>query len=139
MSKIIGIDLGTTNSCMSVMEGLEPVVLENAEGARTTPSVVAFTKSGERLVGQAAKRQAITNAANTIYSVKRFMGRGLNDISSHDSLPYQFIDSPGMLQLKTVAEGIETQAQADALCALGCHLGQGFLFAKPGPLPASSA
>ncbi|MFZ4386903.1 MAG: Hsp70 family protein, partial [Chthoniobacterales bacterium] len=75
MSKILGIDLGTTNSCMSVMEGGEPVVLENSEGARTTPSVVAFSKSGERLVGQAAKRQAITNAQNTIFSVKRFMGR----------------------------------------------------------------
>ena len=69
MSKILGIDLGTTNSCMSVMEGGEPVVLENSEGARTTPSVVAFSKSGERLVGQAAKRQAITNAQNTIFSV----------------------------------------------------------------------
>ena len=75
MSKILGIDLGTTNSCMSVMEGGEPVVLENSEGARTTPSVVAFSKSGERLVGQAAKRQAITNPQNTIFSVKRFMGR----------------------------------------------------------------
>ncbi|MFM8887539.1 MAG: Hsp70 family protein, partial [Chthoniobacterales bacterium] len=75
MSKILGIDLGTTNSCMSVMEGGEPVVLENSEGARTTPSVVAFAKNGERLVGQAAKRQAVTNPTNTVFSVKRFMGR----------------------------------------------------------------
>jgi molecular chaperone DnaK len=67
MSKILGIDLGTTNSCMAVMEGGQPVVLENAEGARTTPSVVAFSKDGERLVGQAAKRQAITNPKNTIF------------------------------------------------------------------------
>ena len=66
MAKILGIDLGTTNSCMSVMDGGEPVVLENSEGARTTPSVVAFTKSGERVVGQAAKRQAVTNPTNTI-------------------------------------------------------------------------
>ena len=66
MSRILGIDLGTTNSCMAVMEGGEPVVIPNAEGARTTPSVVAFTKSGERLVGQAAKRQAITNPRNTV-------------------------------------------------------------------------
>ncbi|HRQ89007.1 MAG TPA: Hsp70 family protein, partial [Bacteroidia bacterium] len=71
MSKILGIDLGTTNSCMAVMEGGQPVVLENAEGARTTPSVVAFSKDGERLVGQAAKRQAITNPRNTIFSAKR--------------------------------------------------------------------
>jgi molecular chaperone DnaK len=75
VGKVIGIDLGTTNSCVAVMEGGEPVVIPNAEGARTTPSVVAFTKSGERLVGEVAKRQAITNSENTIYSIKRFMGR----------------------------------------------------------------
>ena len=75
MAKILGIDLGTTNSCMAVMEAGEPVVLENSEGARTTPSVVAFSKTGERLVGQAAKRQAVTNSQNTVFSVKRFMGR----------------------------------------------------------------
>lgn len=74
MSKIIGIDLGTTNSCVAVMEGGEPVVIANAEGARTTPSVVAFTKDGERLVGQVAKRQAITNPEKTIISIKRDMG-----------------------------------------------------------------
>ena len=74
MGKIIGIDLGTTNSCVSVMEGGEPVVIANAEGARTTPSVVAFTKDGERLVGQVAKRQAITNPERTIISIKRDMG-----------------------------------------------------------------
>src|SRR5579862_1657518 len=79
MGKVIGIDLGTTNSCVAVMEGGEPVVIPNAEGNRTTPSVVAFTKSGERLVGQVAKRQAITNSENTIFSVKRFMGRKAND------------------------------------------------------------
>ena len=73
MAKILGIDLGTTNSCMAVMEGGEPSVLENSEGKRTTPSVVAFSKNGERLVGEAAKRQAVTNPRNTIYSVKRFM------------------------------------------------------------------
>ena len=71
MAKILGIDLGTTNSCMAVMEAGEPVVLENSEGARTTPSVVAFAKGGERLVGQAAKRQAVTNPRNTIFSAKR--------------------------------------------------------------------
>ena len=74
MSKIIGIDLGTTNSCVAVMEGGEPVVIANAEGARTTPSVVGFTKTGERLVGQVAKRQAITNPDRTISSIKRHMG-----------------------------------------------------------------
>src|SRR5438045_8899775 len=80
MAKVLGIDLGTTNSCMAVMEGGDPVVLENSEGARTTPSIVAFTKSGERLVGQAAKRQAITNPQNTISSIKRFMGRKFDEV-----------------------------------------------------------
>ncbi|MFV0416047.1 MAG: molecular chaperone DnaK [Chthoniobacterales bacterium] len=92
MSKILGIDLGTTNSCMSVMEGGEPVVLENSEGARTTPSIVAFSKSGERLVGQAAKRQAVTNAANTIFSVKRFMGRKFEEVKDElDRVPYKLV------------------------------------------------
>ena len=79
MAKVIGIDLGTTNSCVAVMEGGEPVVIPNAEGSRTTPSVVAFTKNGERLVGEVAKRQAITNSENTIFSIKRFMGRKYDD------------------------------------------------------------
>ncbi len=79
MGKILGIDLGTTNSCMSVMEGGEATVLENSEGARTTPSVVAFAKNGERLVGQAAKRQAVTNAKNTVFAVKRLIGRKFKD------------------------------------------------------------
>src|SRR5258708_33937568 len=79
MPKTVGIDLGTTNSVIAVMEGGEPVVIENSEGARTTPSGVAFTKSGERLGGQAAKRQAVTNARNPIYSIKRFMGGKLDE------------------------------------------------------------
>src|SRR5690606_18685975 len=82
MGKIIGIDLGTTNSCVAVMEGNEPVVIQNSEGGRTTPSVVAFTKDGERLVGAPAKRQAITNPKNTVASVKRFMGRMYNEVES---------------------------------------------------------
>ncbi|MCQ2397506.1 MAG: Hsp70 family protein, partial [Lentisphaeria bacterium] len=77
--KVLGIDLGTTNSCMAIMEGTEAKVIPNAEGHRTTPSVVAFTKNGERLVGEQAKRQAVTNPAGTIYSIKRFMGRKLNE------------------------------------------------------------
>ena len=79
MSKVIGIDLGTTNSCVAVMEGGEPVVIANSEGARTTPSVVGFTKTGDRLVGQVAKRQAITNPENTVSSVKRFIGRSYDE------------------------------------------------------------
>ncbi len=79
MGKVIGIDLGTTNSCVAVMEGGEPVVIPNSEGSRTTPSVVAFTKNGERLVGEVAKRQAITNSENTVFSIKRFMGRKFDD------------------------------------------------------------
>src|SRR5665213_635246 len=78
-NKVLGIDLGTTNSCMSIMEGGEPVVIANSDGARTTPSVVGFTKSGERLVGRVAKNQAITNPTNTVFSIKRFMGRKLHD------------------------------------------------------------
>ncbi|MGA8657387.1 MAG: molecular chaperone DnaK [Chthoniobacterales bacterium] len=92
MAKILGIDLGTTNSCMAVMEGGEPVVLENSEGARTTPSIVAFTKSGERLVGQAAKRQAVTNSQNTVFSIKRFMGRKYEEVQNEAKrVPYKII------------------------------------------------
>jgi len=92
MAKIIGIDLGTTNSCVAVMEGGEPKVIPNEEGGRTTPSIVAFTKSGERLVGQVAKRQAITNPENTIYSVKRFMGRRLNEVGDEMKMvPYKVV------------------------------------------------
>ena len=94
MSKILGIDLGTTNSCMAVMEAGEPVVLENSEGARTTPSVVAFTKSGERLVGQAAKRQAITNPTNTIFSAKRLIGRKFSELTDSDKkAPYKIVEA----------------------------------------------
>src|SRR5467141_4427710 len=90
MGKIIGIDLGTTNSCVAVMEGGEPKVIPNEEGGRTTPSVVAFTKAGERLVGQVAKRQAITNPENTVYSIKRFMGRRYDEVSEElKMVPYK--------------------------------------------------
>jgi molecular chaperone DnaK len=92
MGKIIGIDLGTTNSCVAVMEGNDPVVIPNSEGGRTTPSVVAFTKNGERLVGQPAKRQAITNSKNTIFSIKRFMGRNINEVTDEKTkIPYEVI------------------------------------------------
>jgi molecular chaperone DnaK len=94
MSKILGIDLGTTNSCMAIMEAGEPVVLENSEGARTTPSVVAFTKDGERLVGQSAKRQAITNPGNTIFSAKRLIGRKFSELSdSEKKAPYKIVEA----------------------------------------------
>ena len=104
MSKVIGIDLGTTNSCVSVMEGGEPVVIANAEGARTTPSVVAFTKTGERLVGQVAKRQAITNPDRTIISIKRDMGTDRRvDIDGKKYTP-QEISAMILQKLKTDAE-----------------------------------
>ena len=90
MSKIIGIDLGTTNSVVAVMEGGEPTVITNSEGGRTTPSVVAFAKDGNRLVGQVAKRQAVTNPENTVYSIKRFMGRRFNEVSEEKKqVPYK--------------------------------------------------
>ena len=94
MAKILGIDLGTTNSCMAVMEAGEPIVLENSEGARTTPSVVAFAKGGERLVGQAAKRQAVTNPRNTIFSAKRLIGRKFAELTEEDrKLPYVIVEA----------------------------------------------
>jgi len=90
MGKTIGIDLGTTNSCVAVIEGGEPKVIPNPDGARTTPSIVAFTKDGERLVGQLAKRQAITNPSNTVFSIKRFMGRRYGEVSSElATIPYK--------------------------------------------------
>src|SRR5437773_11733061 len=97
MAKIIGIDLGTTNSVVAVMEGGEPTVIPSAEGGRTIPSVDAFTKTGERLVGQPAKRQAISNPANTVYSIKRFMRRRCDEPQlqpSKDSVPYKVDQEP---------------------------------------------
>src|SRR5687768_17342611 len=96
MAKTIGIDLGTTNSCMAVLEGGEPTVIENSEGGRTTPSVVAFAESGERLVGTVAKRQAVTNPTNTIFSIKRFMGRKEAEVKEEESIvPYSVVSGPG--------------------------------------------
>src|SRR4051794_5103876 len=104
MAKIIGIDLGTTNSVVAVLEGGEPKVIPNEEGARTTPSVVGFSKSGERLVGQVAKRQAITNPENTIYSIKRFMGRRYNEVNDEMKMvPYKVIQKGDHLDV--VAQG----------------------------------
>ncbi len=105
MSKIIGIDLGTTNSVVAVMEGGEPKVIPNAEGNRTTPSVVAFTKSGERLVGQVAKRQAVTNPENTIFSIKRFMGRKFDEVTEEMKMvPYK-IERAENGDVRIVVEG----------------------------------
>ena len=97
MGKVIGIDLGTTNSCVAVMTGGEPVVIPNSEGSRTTPSVVAFTDKGERLVGAIAKRQAITNPENTIFSIKRLIGRKFNAPEVNEAkkrLPYKIVEAP---------------------------------------------
>ena len=95
MSKILGIDLGTTNSCMAVMDGGQATVLENSEGARTTPSIVAFTKTGERIVGQAAKRQAVTNPRNTVFSAKRLIGRKYAELTADDKkVPYTIVEAP---------------------------------------------
>ncbi|MFN3426013.1 MAG: molecular chaperone DnaK [Candidatus Thermochlorobacter sp.] len=101
MGKIIGIDLGTTNSCVAVMQGNEPVVIANSEGYRTTPSVVGFTKTGERVVGHPAKRQAITNAKNTVYSIKRFMGRGYAEVTEEIKMvPYEVINEGGQARVR---------------------------------------
>src|SRR5438552_17187735 len=95
MSKVVGIDLGTTNSVVAVLEGDSPTVIANSEGGRITPSVVAFTKEGERLVGQVAKRQAVTNPENTIYSIKRFMGRKYTEITEEAKMvSYKVVQAP---------------------------------------------
>ncbi len=109
MAKIIGIDLGTTNSCVAVLEGGEPKVIANEEGARTTPSIVAFSKSGERLVGQVAKRQAITNPENTIFSIKRFMGRRYDEVNDEMKMvPYKVVQQGD--HVAVVAQGKEYTA-----------------------------
>ncbi len=115
-SKIIGIDLGTTNSVVAVMEGGDPVVIPNAEGGRTTPSVVAFTKDGERLVGQVAKRQAVTNPKQTIFSIKRFMGRRLNEIPEEiKRIPYKVVDGPNGLAAVEIAGKRYTPPEISAM------------------------
>src|SRR4051812_13335222 len=130
MSKVIGIDLGTTNSCMAVMEGGEPTVIPNAEGGRTTPSVVAFTKDGQRLVGTPAKRQAVTNPKNTIFSIKRFMGRKASEVSEEQKIvPYEVAAGPnGDARVKAgdkvvpppeISAMILQKLKADALAYLG--------------------
>src|SRR5882757_9935813 len=106
MPKTVGIDLGTTNSVIAVMEGGEPVVIPNAEGSRTTPSVVAFTKTGERLVGQLARRQAAVNPENTVYSIKRFMGRLLSEVGDERSqVPYKVVaGKDGRVEIEVAGE-----------------------------------
>jgi molecular chaperone DnaK len=110
MAKVLGIDLGTTNSCMAVMDAGDPLVLENSEGKRTTPSVVAFTKSGERVVGDAAKRQAVTNSRNTIYSIKRFMGRKFDEVQEEiKRMPYKVVKASNGDCAVEVEEGGKTK------------------------------
>src|SRR5262252_11037801 len=120
MAKVIGIDLGTTNSCMSVMEGGEPVVLENSEGRRVTPSVVAFSRTGERLVGDAAKRQAVTNSRNTIYSIKRFMGRKFSEVEEERKrVPYKVVSGPnGDAYVEVEVEGKPKQFSPAEISAM---------------------
>src|SRR5437868_9601635 len=116
MAKIIGIDLGTTNSCVAVMEGGEPKVIANEEGGRTTPSVVGFTKTGERLVGQVAKRQAITNPENTVYSIKRFMGRRYDEVQEEIKLvPYEVVRGPNDLAVVKVGAKTYTPPEISAM------------------------
>src|SRR5690606_29946433 len=97
MAKVIGIDLGTTNSCVAIMDGANPKVIENLEGGRTTPSIVAFSKDGERLVGQSAKRQAVTNPENTLFAIKRLIGRTYDDPMTQKDIkmvPYKIVKAP---------------------------------------------
>ncbi len=116
MEKIIGIDLGTTNSCVAVIEGGEPTVIQNSEGARTTPSVVAFTKTGERLVGAPAKRQAITNPENTVYSIKRFMGRQKGEVGTEiTEVPYKVSEGSNNLAQVEVVDKTYTPPEISAM------------------------
>ena len=120
MSKIVGIDLGTTNSVVSVMEGGEPKVIPNMEGARTTPSVIAFTPSGERLIGAPAKRQAATNPGNTIYSIKRFMGRRHSEVDAEEKMvPYKVVGGPDELVKVEVGDKTYTPPEISALILRG--------------------
>ena len=123
MSKIIGIDLGTTNSVVAVMEGGEPVVITNSEGGRLTPSVVGFAKSGERLVGQVAKRQAVTNPENTVFSIKRFMGRRFDEVSEElKMVPFRVVGDGDRVTVTINADGGDiflsrTSIHASPFCA----------------------
>ena len=116
MGKIIGIDLGTTNSVVAVMEGNDPVVIANSEGGRTTPSVVAFAKNGERLVGQSAKRQAVTNSQNTVYSIKRFMGRFYNEVNEEMKLvPYKVVQGDNNTARVQVGDRVYSPPEISAM------------------------
>ena len=121
MSKIIGIDLGTTNSCVAVMEGGKPVVIANAEGARTTPSVVAFTKNGERLVGESAKRQAVTNSDKTISSIKRHMGTDFRVTIDDKKLSPQEISAMVLQKLKADAESYLGEKVSEAVITVPAY------------------
>ena len=121
MSKIIGIDLGTTNSCVSVMEGGEPVVIANAEGARTTPSVVAFSKTGERMVGQVAKRQAVTNPDRTVISIKRHMGSDYKVSIDGKSYTPQEISAMILQKLKGDAENYLGESVSEAVITVPAY------------------
>ena len=116
MSKIIGIDLGTTNSCVAVMEGNEPVVIANSEGRRTTPSVVAFVEGGERKVGDPAKRQAITNPTKTVSSIKRFMGNSFDEVTKEASrVPYSVVKGDGNTPRVKIDDRMYTPQEISAM------------------------
>ena len=118
MAKVIGIDLGTTNSCVAVMEGKDPAVISNAEGGRTTPSMVGFAKDGERLVGQTAKRQAVTNPQNTVFSIKRFMGRRFEEVSQEIAeVPYEVAKGARDLAVVNAGGGEFTPPEISAMVA----------------------
>ncbi len=116
MGKVIGIDLGTTNSCVSILEGGEPVIIANTEGVRTTPSIVAFTDTGERLVGQSARNQAVTNPEKTIYSVKRFMGRRHKEVTDEEKIvPYKVVGKDNDLVKVKINEKDYTPPEISAI------------------------
>jgi molecular chaperone DnaK len=123
MGKVVGIDLGTTNSCVAVMEGGKPTVIANAEGGRTTPSVVAYAKNGDQLVGQIAKRQAVMNAENTFYSVKRFIGRRVDEVTHETTeVSYKVLKVGNSLKLDCFrASFAETRRRRQQISRRNCY------------------
>ena len=136
MGKIIGIDLGTTNSCVAVMEGGKPTVITNAEGARTTPSVVAFTKTGERLVGEPAKRQAVTNADKTVSSIKRHMGTDYKVTIDDKKYSPQEISAMILQKMKSDAENYLGEKVTEAVITVPAYFNDAQRQAPGSPIPA---
>lgn len=132
MGKVIGIDLGTTNSCVAVLEGGKPIVIANSEGGRTTPSIVGFGKYGDRLVGQLGKRQAVTNAENTVYSIKRFIGRRWEDTQEERSrVPYNCVEGKDNTVNVNIRNQVYTPKKSRRWCCKSLRKMRKLIWANP--------